>query len=1041
MARNGNGNGFRSKGFDGNCNFCHKFGHKSVDCNLRKASAGAKNRPGGNRYNQDSADVLLIAKEMELAFMAEEQEEDLVGYCVNCGGRGPLGTYCTRSGCEDSGSIYTTMLFEEEGRGNYWEEDDEDSSGNESSDMFPDNDSDEERGATLEPGPTLDEVMNRNIVTLSCGHTAQFLEKMCRHRTGNTRLGLFDLLIIAALEFRRDWLHNEDPRVIRYATERHVQLESMGILTVEDLIKNISVVQNNLKLLGHDRFDFREFVHLHHAAVVYFMIHGGIEDISAEEASRRSVAYLASVDAVMAADQPEPLINRWYFRRNPSVVPRPLLVLDETEPVAPPIFTMTVSPQTATTEATTQLEVGGQVQTPVDTQVETQVEAQDESVPEPVVATDSLDQYDTPNESPTSEFSCYVADDISESTDAPLKKRKLNNQIPHLWIGDSGASCHMTCSDEGMFDCRQIQSSVKIGNGKTLSATKIGKKRMTVVQKDGTTTDVVLTDCKYVPELFTNLFSITNALKKLTGFYNPVANKIVHSAVDVDVNDDESSIPTDINPEPMLIADSEEGPDGGNGEMDSTLSIDESAHIIMDLSNMDYAFAAILNNGNPDSIAETSYKDVYDIPTNFNNAWNHNDKWQRSRWRIAINNELDKMKQYSVWQVVPRKTIPPNRRCVKHKWVFDIKRNGTFRARLVACGYTQIPGVDFTEAYSPVINDVAFRIMIIIQMVWKLSAKIIDVETAFLNGELEEQIYMDCPDGLEHDPNDCLLLTKALYGLVQSARQFFKKFVEILKSIGFVQSTAEPCLLVKNDDKLGIAIIAIYVDDCYAIGDEIALNDMITKIQQKGLKIKIENDLSDYLSCEIVSNKLRTKAWLGQPHLSKRLENSFSDFISTKKNYLFKTPGTPGLNMIRPKNDNEKVSPAEQTIYRSAVGTLLQFVKHSRPDLANPVRELSKCMDAATYPALKELKRIIKFVIDTKHYGLRIEPKFVKDEWALSVYTDSEDWAGDKDNRHSISGFVIFLLDVPIFWKSKAQKAIALSSSEAEYYTMAEAAK
>jgi Reverse transcriptase (RNA-dependent DNA polymerase) len=61
------------------------------------------------------------------------------------------------------------------------------------------------------------------------------------------------------------------------------------------------------------------------------------------------------------------------------------------------------------------------------------------------------------------------------------------------------------------------------------------------------------------------------------------------------------------------------------------------------------------------------------------------------------------MKQYEVWNVVPRTSIPPNRRCVKHKWVFDIKRNGTFRARLVACGYTQIPGIDFMEAYSPVI--------------------------------------------------------------------------------------------------------------------------------------------------------------------------------------------------------------------------------------------------------------------------------------------------------------------------------------------------
>lgn len=235
-------------------------------------------------------------------------------------------------------------------------------------------------------------------------------------------------------------------------------------------------------------------------------------------------------------------------------------------------------------------------------------------------------------------------------------------------------------------------------------------------------------------------------------------------------------------------------------------------------------------------------------------------------------------------------------------------------------------------------------------------------------------------------------------------------------------------------------MIAIYVDDCYAIGHKAALEDMILKIRKSGLKIKVENDLSDYLSCEVAFNASRTKAWLGQPHLVKRLEKSFQDFIASSRNYDFRTPSTPGGKIIRPKNDDEKVTPAEQTIYRSAVGTLLQFVKHSRPDLANPIRELSKCMDAATPSAMKELKRIINFVIKTKHFGLKIEPTTNSDYWYLNVYSDS-DWAGDQDNRHSISGFIIFFMGVPIMWKSKAQKAVALSSSEAEYYAMSEAAK
>jgi hypothetical protein len=130
-------------------------------------------------------------------------------------------------------------------------------------------------------------------------------------------------------------------------------------------------------------------------------------------------------------------------------------------------------------------------ETIVVTVVEPQAQAQDVS--------DTAATRDSPETSVGLEFSCYVTE--------PHKQRDSNK-----WIGDSGASCHMTCSDKGMFNCRIIKSSVKVGNGKELPATKIGDKRMTVVQKVGSATDVLLKDCKYVPQLFPNIFSIMKAL-------------------------------------------------------------------------------------------------------------------------------------------------------------------------------------------------------------------------------------------------------------------------------------------------------------------------------------------------------------------------------------------------------------------------------------------------------------------------------------------------------------------------------------------------
>ena len=98
-------------------------------------------------------------------------------------------------------------------------------------------------------------------------------------------------------------------------------------------------------------------------------------------------------------------------------------------------------------------------------------------------------------------------------------------------------------------------------------------------------------------------------------------------------------------------------------------------------------------------------------------------------------------------------------------------------------------------------------------------------------------------------------------------------------------------------------------------------------------------------------------------------------------------------------------------------------------------------MDHATEEAMKELLRVINFVISTKEYGLKIEPNFSQEKvWNIVVYSDS-DWAGDKDTRHSVSGYIMYMLGVPILWKSRAQRTVALSSAEAEYIAMSESAK
>jgi hypothetical protein len=143
---------------------------------------------------------------------------------------------------------------------------------------------------------------------------------------------------------------------------------------------------------------------------------------------------------------------------------------------------------------------------------------------------------------------------------------------------------------------------------------------------------------------------------------------------------------------------------------------------------------------------------------------------------------------------------------------------------------------------------------------------------------------------------------------------------------------------------------------------------------------------------------------------------------------------------VRPSDKTEKIDGDLQSKYCSGVGMLLYLIKYSRPDLANVVRELSKCMDGANLAAYKEMLRVIKFVLDTKDYCLKLNTVFENEEWDLVSYIDSN-WAGNPENRISVTGFIIYLLGVPICWRSKGQKGVTMSSSEAEYVAMSEAVK
>jgi hypothetical protein len=142
-----------------------------------------------------------------------------------------------------------------------------------------------------------------------------------------------------------------------------------------------------------------------------------------------------------------------------------------------------------------------------------------------------------------------------------------------------------------------------------------------------------------------------------------------------------------------------------------------------------------------------------------------------------------------------------------------VKRNGIFRARLVACGYSQVPGIDFNQSFAPVLNDVSFRIMLIAKVVWNMTCTVVEIETPFLHGDLYEEIDMEVPKDLKIGDDKKLILRKTIYGLVQSPENFHEKLINVLKVIGFYGSKSDLCLWTVWDKKVNyMTVIRMYFD-------------------------------------------------------------------------------------------------------------------------------------------------------------------------------------------------------------------------------------
>ena len=199
------------------------------------------------------------------------------------------------------------------------------------------------------------------------------------------------------------------------------------------------------------------------------------------------------------------------------------------------------------------------------------------------------------------------------------------------------------------------------------------------------------------------------------------------------------------------------------------------------------------------------------------------------------------------------------------------------------------------------------------------------------------------------------------------------------------------------------------------VGNTEAVDEAI-QVLQESFEVKVPTTLEYYLGVQVIKSKNGEKAWLGQPTIIKSLEKMFDEDVKTLQSTL--TLGPPGFVGQKVVDDEDKVNEKEQAFYQSGVGILLYLTKHSRLNITNAVREQFKSMNGASKLQLRELRRVAKFVYNTKHLGLCIVPTISDGIRCLEALSDS-DFANDKETRISVCGHIVFFCGLPIAWKSK----------------------
>jgi hypothetical protein len=386
------------------------------------------------------------------------------------------------------------------------------------------------------------------------------------------------------------------------------------------------------------------------------------------------------------------------------------------------------------------------------------------------------------------------------------------------------------------------------------------------------------------------------------------------------------------------------------------------------------------------------------------------------QWKEAIHIEMQRQIRRGTWRTVP---YIKGTRLLPLKWVFKIKSDGRYKARLVVKGFKQRFGTDFFEVYASVAKPMSFKILIALSAKFGWKIHHYDFITAFLNSDLKESIYIDLPDGYK-EPGMMGQLQRTLYGLKQSPREWYQTIHNFLVAAGFYRTHADHSVYVRGD-----VIILLYVDDMLLFSPTDESIQVFKQHLEGHFDITDGGEASCFLGIEITRSD----------------DGSISLSQSRYIRQLLKRFGMEQCNKAAvPMDDRARLEPhtgkatADDILwYKSIVGSLIWLVVGTRVDIAYAVSILSRSMTNPGPQHKTAAQRVLRWLAGTINLSVR----YTKGGGGLVGYTDA-DWAGlQSEDCKSTSGYVFKLSGGPVSWCSKKQTSVALSSTESEYIAQA----